>query len=120
MGQGKLTFSDYPSLLKEVRTRPQLWHGGKERSSILLDTFLCGITLSESYHKVPLNKRISGFDWEIFEKWVEEKYNPRKLTHRSFYLAEHITKSESKGFDLWFEWYDEFNESIGKTETNKS
>ncbi len=105
----KLDAPDYPSLLNEVRKRPQMYHGGKERSSILLDTFICGIQYSEAFHEIELDKRMSGFDWECFERWVEEKCNPRRLTMRSFCLAEHLTQCESKGFDLWFEWYDEFS-----------
>ena len=106
------TTPDYPSLFQEIRKRPQMYHGGKERSVLLLDTFLCGIWFSESFHEIESNKRMSGFDWELFEKWVEETFNPRRLSMRSLYLAEHLSQSESKGFDLWFKWYDEFRGKV--------
>ena len=105
-------FKDYPSLLNEIRSRPQLWHGGEERSVELLAAFLSGIRIGEELHEIPPSNRLRGFDWEAFESWVETNFNAKKLTFNSFSLAAHFSRSQKEAFDLWYSWHDEFTKEI--------
>jgi hypothetical protein len=57
---------------------------------------------------VPAEARIGGFDYAGFERWVEARYNPRRLSLNSYSLAADLAGAEDAGFDLWFRWYDEF------------
>ncbi len=101
---------DYPTLLREIRKRPQMFHGGEERSALLLRTFLGGIQYSEYFHSISKYEIMSGFSWESFEPWVMKRYNPKRLSLDSLSLANYLASNESEGFDLWFSWYDKFNE----------
>jgi len=74
---------------------------------------LMGIHFAEDFHEVPVMSRFGGFDFDAFEAWVEEKFNPKRLSVRSFGLAVIVAGSDGDGFDLWFRWYDEFLEKHG-------
>jgi hypothetical protein len=67
-----------------------------------------GFQVAENYHEIPEAARMGGFDLLKFEQWVVSKYNPRRLSHNSRSLAEHLAGSDTDGFDLWFRWYDEY------------
>ncbi|GLQ31356.1 hypothetical protein [Litoribrevibacter albus] len=99
---------DYPTLLGEIRKRPQVFLGGAERSVVLLSAFIGGIKYGEYFHSVPDHKKLGGFSWDSFENWVEEMFNPRRLTLDSMSLAAHLTSNDQEGFDLWFLWLDAF------------
>jgi hypothetical protein len=99
-------YPDLPSLLEAIRRRPGMFLGHK--TVLGLSLLLSGIEFAEDYHVVPEPARIRGFDLPGFERWVESKYNPRRLSHNSCSLAEHIAVADEAGFDLWFSWYDEF------------
>ncbi|HLF96169.1 MAG TPA: hypothetical protein VI457_03415 [Methylococcaceae bacterium] len=101
-----LKIDSWPVLLGHIRKRPELWLN--KRSPISLGTFYWGIKFSEKIYKVPEIEWLSGFDFEAFERWVEYKYNPRKLTFNSMHLAVHLCESEETAFNKWFEWYDLF------------
>ena len=103
-----MRFKDYPSLIEEIRLRPQMWHGGKDRSVTLLSTYLSGFRTAEKYHQISPDECLSGFDWRDFESWVAEKFNPRRLSYDSFSWAAHISDSECEAFDLWYSWYDKY------------
>mgnify|MGYP000418557008 CR=1 FL=1 len=104
----QLKFTDFPSLLEEIRKRPQMYLGGEQRSLELLAAYLGGFDLAELFHELPVEKRMGNFDWGSFEEWVRNEYNPRRLSRNSFGLAIHLSESQTKSFDLWFSWYDLF------------
>jgi hypothetical protein len=99
-------YPDLPALLAAIRARPGMFLG---RTTVRgLHLFLCGVGFAEDFHDLPAAARIGGFDADGFERWVEQRYNPRRLSLNSFVLAEHLAGSEVAGFDQWFAWYDEF------------
>lgn len=100
---------DVPAFLADLRRRSGVWIGKK--SIERLDMMLGGIAFAEDWHAIPTNARFGGFDFNAFEEWVEQSYNPRKLSVRSFSLASIHAGSDAEGFDLWFRWYDEFLKS---------
>ena len=100
---------DYRSFLGEVRKCPGLWLG--TTSLTALEHQLMGFKFAEELHEISQANRLSGFDWEAFESWVDEKHNRRHLSLKSFGLAKRIARSETKAFHLWFEWMDEFEQA---------
>ena len=115
-------YPDVPALLAAIRANPAMFLG--RVSALRLGSLFDGIWLAEEFHRVPAADRIGGFDQEAFEAWVEARYNPRRLTFRSFTLAVRRAgrelprdpsgpavsraRRQEAGFILWFEWYDEF------------
>ena len=73
-----------------------------------LHLFLCGVGFAEDFHDLPAEARIGGFDAKGFERWVELRYNPHRLSLNSFGLAAHLAGSDAAGLDQWFAWYDGF------------
>ena len=71
-----------------------------------LHLFLSGIWFSEDFQTA--HHRLSGFDRTRFEQWIESRENPRRLSLSSFGLAAETAGSDAAGFELWFEWYDQF------------
>jgi hypothetical protein len=108
-----LRFHDYPSLLEEIRKRPQMYLGGDERNLESLATLLDGFKMAEWFHALPEAQHMGGFDWESYESWVKRKYNPKRLSLNSMPLAVYISDSSADAFDLWFSWYDEYSELHG-------
>lgn len=104
----RLRFTDFPSLLEEIRKRPQMYLGGDERNLELLRAYLGGFDTAEWFHELPTVKRMGNFDWNSFEAWVKREHNPRRLCVNSFGLAIYISDSKKDAFDLWFTWYDLF------------
>ena len=104
----QLRFTDFPSLLEEIRKRPQMYLGGDQRSLELLAAYLGGFEMAEWFHELPAEQRMGNFDWSAFEEWVRNEYNPEHLSRNSFGLAIHFTGSQMEAFDLWFSWYDLF------------
>jgi hypothetical protein len=100
---------DMPAFLAAIRQRPAMWLGYK--SIRVLHAMLAGFAYAEDCHDIAEPERFGGFDFRAFEEWVERKYNPRRLAFLSYSLAEQAAGSEESGFDLWFQWYDEFNAS---------
>ena len=99
-------YPDLPALLAAIRTRPGMFLGHQTICGLHL--LLCGIDFAEDFHGVLAADRIGGFDAVGFERWVESRHNPRRLSLNSFSLAAHLAGAEVAGFDLWFGWYDEF------------
>jgi hypothetical protein len=97
---------DVPALLADLRRRPGVWIG--QKSIERLNMMLAGVEFAEDWHAIPADARFGGFDFKAFEAWVEQTYNPRKLSVRSFGLSAILAGSDAEGFDLWFRWYDEF------------
>ena len=97
-------YPDMVTLLSKIRERPGMFLGRPTISGLHL--FLNGISFAEDYYS--LKDRITGFDWDRFEQWIEHRFNPRKLSLGSFGLARENANDEESGFDLWFAWYDEF------------
>lgn len=106
----QLRFSDYPTLLEEIRKRPQMYLGGDERNLESLGVFLDGFAMAEWFHEIPIEKHMGSFDWESYEEWVKNKYNTERLSLNSIPLAIYITDSKADAFDIWFSWYDLFRE----------
>ena len=104
----KLKFNDYPTLLEEIRKRPQMYLGGDEKNLELLAAYLDGFATAEWFHDVSPKKHMGNFNWEEFEEWVKNKYNTNRLSLNSMPLALHVSESKSEAFDLWFSWYDLF------------
>lgn len=100
------TFPDIPAILSEIRRRPVMYI--ERKSTRYLRCFLTGFECAEHFYDIEPNSRSRGLDWVAFESWVENKYNPRRLTVQSFGMAEIIAGDEERGLDLWFQWYDEF------------
>lgn len=99
---------DWPSFFEIIRERPAMWLGSK--SLFKLESIINGITLAEHFYSVPENKVFGGFDFTAFEAWVEQQFNPKKRSLISFHLARSISESEESAFDLWMNWYDQFND----------
>lgn len=99
-------YPDLPTLLSAIRLRPGMFLGHKTICGLHL--LLSGFWFAEDLHELPEASRIGGFDREGFERWVEARYNPRRLSLNSYSLAAHLAGAEEAGFDLWFRWYDEF------------
>jgi hypothetical protein len=99
-------YPNLPSLLDAIRQRPGMFLG--HTTVYGLSVLLMGFQFAEDYHEVPASSRLGGFDIQSFEAWVERKYNPKRLSHNSRSLAEHVAGSDAAGFDLWFRWYDEY------------
>ena len=59
-----------------------MWLG--QKSLARFQSFIHGLILAEDIYQIPSAQKLQGFDWGEFEEWVEEKYNPEKLTVRSF------------------------------------
>ena len=93
-----------PAFFEEIRKRPAMWFGKK--SLVRFRAAMDGFIFAEDIYKIPEEKKLSGFDWLDFEKWVEEKYNHERLTVRSFYFAEQMASSDHEALDKWFEIYD--------------
>jgi len=106
-------YPDLPSLLEAIRKRPGMFLGHKTVYG--LSVFLAGLAFAENYHNMPASDRLGGFDMEQFERWVEMKFNPSRLSLNSLSLAEHLAGSDESGFDLWFSWYDEFSGATEQT-----
>lgn len=106
----QLRFHDYPSVLEEIRMRPQMYLGGDERNLESLGAFLDGFKTAEWFHELPETEHMGGFDWESYEAWVKRKYNPKRLSLNSMPLAVYISDSKAAAFDLWFSWYDEYSD----------
>lgn len=102
---------DCPSLLEAIRLRPMMYFGGEVRSIARLEAFLAGIEMAEEFYKISSVPRFAGFDWEAYEKWVKCNFNKDGLSLNSLSLAGYISNTESEGFDLWYSWYDEFNDA---------
>lgn len=99
-------YPDIPSLLSAIRKHPAMFLGHK--TTYGLGLWLNGIWFAEDLYEIPADTRFGGFDRRAFERWVESRYNPSRLSRNSFSLAAQMAESESAGFDLWFGWYDEF------------
>ena len=95
-----------PSLLEWVRHRPAMYIG--QKSIYGLNMMLGGIEFAESIHKIAPDKRFSGFDFTRLEARIDQRYNIERGSFRSFSLAAFIAGSDVDGFDLWYQWYDEF------------
>jgi hypothetical protein len=99
-------YPDLPALLRAIRLRPGMFLGHKTIYG--LHMLLCGIWFAEDFHELPTETRMRGFDSAGFERWVESRHNPGRLSHNSFSLAAHLAGADDAGFDLWFRWYDAF------------
>lgn len=97
---------DWPTYFEQIRQRPAMWFGRVSLTGMHMH--IDGIILAEFFHDVSEENRFGGFDFAGFEQWVEQRFNPQRLTVNSFHLARRLAKSEEKAFWLWFEWYDRF------------
>jgi hypothetical protein len=94
-------YPNLETLLKTLRERPGMFLGEPTIRGLRL--FLAGFEFAEDFHEVPRESRFcGGFDTDAFEKWIESRYNPRRLSLRSYGLAEHLAGSDASGLDLWF------------------
>ena len=109
---------DWPMLLEQIRRKPGNWLG--QPSLIALNHFIGGIGVAESIHGIAKKKRLGGFPWEEFEKWAHERFNPHRLSIRSFDMALRSTNSDEEAFSRWFEWYDQFNSEREAIASNES
>ena len=99
-------YPNMPALLAAIRTQPGIFLGHRTISGLHL--WLSGIRFAEDYQGLLLADQIGGFEFEGFERWIESRHNPRRLSLNSFSLAAQLAGSEASGFDQWYSWYDEF------------
>ena len=99
------TPNDWPELISGIRKRPEMYLYRKS-----LDCFAAYVAGIEFIEK-RVGKALNGFDFDSYESWVAQKYNPRQLTFNSFGLATHLEPDKDKAFELWYEWYDEFTKA---------
>ena len=92
--------TDWPSLLDQIRRRPGMWLG--TASIERLRSFLGGIDLAEHLYHVPAERALAGFSFVEFEEWVEERFNPRRMSVLSFELARDRSDSQEEALTLWF------------------
>ena len=83
-----------------------MWLGRPTISA--LEHQLIGFWFAELVYRIPPSDQFSGFDFDAFEQWVKTRFNPRRLTVRSFGLARELCETERDAFDQWFKWYDQF------------
>jgi len=107
---------DWPDFLEVLRTRPGMYTGA--RSARVLNAFVGGIFIAEHLYEVPEEKRLAGFDFAAFEEWVARTIDDR--TWGSFQKAEAHAGSEEAGFDLWYNWYDEFRAATSTAQSHRS
>jgi hypothetical protein len=99
---------DFPSLVAEIRRRPGMYC--RKHSIRALAGLLSGIELAEDFHEIGRGSRLgtASFDRGRFERWIEQRRNPTRLTANSVTLAEIVAGSDEAGFNLWLQWYDDF------------
>jgi len=102
---------DWPTFFEQVRRRPGMWLG--DRSPAALQLLIQGVYLAEFLYDVPEGNRLGNFPFQEFEGWVERRFNPRRLSVNSYWMARDIAGSDEEAFDLWFSWYDEFRSERG-------
>jgi hypothetical protein len=97
---------DWPSFFDQIRRRPGMWLG--RPSLTALENLVSGIGLAEYLYDVPVEKRLGGFPFDEFERWVEASFNVERLSLNSFSLARREADSEEEAFSAWLAWYDHF------------
>ena len=97
---------DWPTFFEQVRLRPAMWLGSASLTA--LEGLLSGIGLAEFLYDVPEKDCLGGFSFQEFEEWVAHRFNPRRLSFKSFGMAREIAGSDKDALELWFSWYDEF------------
>lgn len=100
---------DWPTFFKVIRERPAMWIGEVSVSNFW--NLIGGIQLAEYFYKIPEQDSFGNFNFDEFEKWVDEKYNHKRLSLNSFSLAKELSENEEDGFWKWYEWYDLFSKS---------
>jgi hypothetical protein len=99
-------YPDLPALFALMRARPGVYFGQKSVHS--MHVFLEAFRFAEHLYRVDWRDRLGGFDRQGFEQWVSRRYNPERLSLGSFGMAARVAGADDTGFDLWFQWYDEF------------
>ena len=107
---------DWPEFLEVLRTRPGMYTGARSVRS--LGAFMGGFTVAEHVHGLPEEKHLGGFDFQAFERWVEKAIDDRCWS--SFRKAEERAGSDEAGFDLWYQWYDEFRAITSTVQSHRS
>lgn len=102
-------YPTFSALLVAIQKRPTLFLNSK--SARALSTFINGIHFAETFHNIEPSKQFCDFDFDIFEEWVDDSFNPHSLTLNSFGLAEYLSNSDSESLDLWFNWYETFSKT---------
>jgi hypothetical protein len=97
---------NWPSFFDQIRRRPAMWLGSTSLTA--LQSLISGISLAEYLYDVPAEKQLAGFPFDEFERWVEERFNPERLSLNSFSLAIRTSDSEETAFATWLGWYDRF------------
>jgi len=105
--------NDWPSFFEQIRARPAMWMGCKSLTA--LENLLGGISLAEYFYDIPEDRVFTGFDFEAFEKWADDRFNPSRLSNNSFSMARLLSENEEQAFDKWLEWYDEFRSETRTT-----
>ena len=98
--------TDYPGLIAAIRARPGMYLG--RLSLTRFEFYMQGIAVAEFLHDLPLDRRLPGFDWDGFEQWANARFNPGRLSIRSFGMARRHAESEEAALGVWFDWYDQF------------
>jgi hypothetical protein len=122
MTQYDWTPKDWPEYFAMIEKRPEMYFG--KSSIVRLQFEVQGILSAEDIYAIPEEKRLKGFSFDAFEEWVDNTYNKRHLSIRSYTLAQfiaghndpdlpyHVAVMEDtpEAFALWFTWYHEYQE----------
>ena len=93
------------ALLKELRVRYGVHIG--EKSLKLLGVYLSGYVHAQ-LDLIPDFLKSQDLGWFEFERFISDRYNPKKLTLNSFSLIRMQCESDEEAFDMFYELLDEF------------
>jgi hypothetical protein len=109
-------------LLAAIRKRPAMFLGCKSLQRF--DLFKQGFTFAESIHEIPNPRRhkFNDFPWQEFEDYVLSHHNERRLSLRSFSLAQYVANGKNLdtfkfgneypgAWEIWWNWFDEFDQA---------
>lgn len=103
------------TLWQHFRQRPSMYMG--KRSIFGLQCFLHGVQMTAACgHYDKYKETFPDFLWEEFEEWLSKKKNVSRM--KSFNIALNEANDDEKAFDLWMDWYAEFENELKSKETS--
>jgi hypothetical protein len=115
--------STWSGLLGQFRQKPGMYLGSANLQALRM--VLSGFEIAEMIYAVPESRRqeVNDFPWSDFESYVTERQNERRLTLRSFSLAQYeaqgkdlhsfdSSKEYPGAWEIWWKWYDDFADAV--------